>query len=113
MGSLLPLVRVGNIGTILEVSLTKPLDPAVPTGTRIPVDLTTSTSVRIILKKPDRTELTNTAIIKAPPGTDGVIQFTDAVGIFDKRGRWQIRGEVTFSGGNLFKGSWDGFNVGE
>ncbi len=113
MGSLLPLVRVGNIGTILEVTLTKPQNPAVPTGPRDPVDLTTSTQVRIILKSPDKTESTKISIIKNPPGTDGIIQFTDATGVFDARGRWQIRGEVTFASGNLFKGSWDGFNVGE
>ncbi|HEC65435.1 MAG TPA: hypothetical protein ENI23_09080 [bacterium] len=113
MGSLLPQIRVGNIGTILEVTLTKPLDPSDPTGTRIPVDLTTSTNVSITIKKPDKTEFTNTATIKTPPGVDGVIQFIDSTGVFDQRGPWQIRGEVTFSGGNFFKGSWGSFNVAE
>ena len=30
-----------------------------------------------------------------------------------KRGRWKVRGIVNYASGNVFKGSWEPFTVGE
>ncbi len=105
-------VKVGNIGTVLEVTLKEPTDPDTPQGATSPVDLTTSTALLIKLRKPTGGTINATATVKNPPGTDGVMIHTDSTGIFTDKGRWQARGEATFTGGNFFQGSWNGFYVG-
>ena len=48
----------------------------------------------------------------------GVLTYTDTGGsVFNhanaKRGRWKVRGIVNYASGNVFKGSWEPFTVGE
>lgn len=120
MVNIIPDIKKGNIGTILKCTITKP-DPSVAeedyTGAenqRIAVDLTTSTSVQIEVEKPNGQRLgPYTATITNPPGTDGIIEYTDTTGIFDVKGRWKARGIATFSTGYTFKGTWKGFPVGD
>lgn len=103
-------VRVGNIGTDIIVDMTK-----IVNNVEQALDLNNPaiSSATIELRKPRGTIVTVNASILNIPGTNGKIHHTDGVGIFDKRGRWQIRGTVNYAGGGIFKGSWTGFTVGE
>ena len=102
------LVRLGNIGTTFTATVTK-----VVSNSDVAVDLTNSTLVQLEFEKDDGTRIVKTATIVTPPGTDGIINFKDIVGILDTIGRWKIRGIATFSNGDFFKGSWKGFHVAE
>jgi len=107
-------IKVGNKGTITTITMTKP-DPSNPT-VRIPVDLSTATGANALVirfKKPTGGEVTLTASKVNPPGVNGKMRATDDVGIFTVRGRWSVRGEATFDTGNILKGSWRGFTVGD
>lgn len=110
MSTLVPSVKIGNIRTVLNCTITEETgqDPVV----RSPVDLSNSTLVEMEFEKPDGSRLDKvTATIKTPPGADGVIEYTDTVGIFDVTSRWKVRGVVTFSDGGFFSGTWTGFIV--
>lgn len=98
-------IRVGQIGTIITVNMTQ-----IVSGADVSIDLTTCNLAQIDLRKPDNTIVTVNASILSP-ATAGLIRYTDSAGLFDIRGRWQIRGRVSFVGGNTFPGSWVGFNV--
>lgn len=102
------LVRLGNIGTTFQATVTK-----VVSGSDVAVDLTTSTLVQLEFEKDNGVRSVVTATILNPPGTDGIITFKDTTGILDRIGRWKIRGIATFVNGDLFKGSWKGFHVAE
>lgn len=107
MSTVNPSIKVGNLRTLLRCTITE-----VSGGSRVAVDLSTSSKVEIELEKPDGSRLdTITASIQNPPGSDGIINHTDTTGIFDQKGRWKIRCIVTFSDGSYFKGSWHGFIV--
>lgn len=118
MVNIIPDIKVGNIGTKLRVQITKVKDSIPPdeiTGDeseREPVDLTTATDTWIELEKPkgNRPPLLVAIIIDA---VNGIIEHDDTVGVFDKDGRWKIRGVVQFDSGNLFNGTWTGFLVGD
>lgn len=102
-------VRIGNIGTQIILNMTE-----VVTGVEQAVDLSSGVStVTIDIRKPRGTIVNLASSILNPPGTDGKIHHIDSVGIFDRRGRWQARGIINFSNGNIFKGSWAGFQVGQ
>ena len=103
-------IRIGNIGTDLIVKMTELVN-----GVETTVDLSTFTfsSLQIQVRKPRGAITTLTASILNAPGTDGKIHVVDGAGIFDRRGRWQIRGVMNITGGNVFKGSWAGFQVSE
>jgi len=103
-------VRIGNIGTDLIVSLTE-----LANGVEVAVDLSTFsiTTLEIQLRKPRGVITTLTASILNGAGTDGKIHVVDGTGVFDRRGRWQMRGVMKLVGGNVFKGSWSGFQVSE
>ena len=103
-------IRLGNVGTDLIVNMTEIVNNQ---EQALDLDNPTISSSTIELRKPRGTIVSLTSSIVNSPGTDGKIHHTDGVGIFDKRGRWQIRGVVNYSGGGLFKGSWTGFTVGE
>ena len=110
--------RVGNIGTHVVVTIKK-RDPENP-SVFIPVDLTPVTprgNVKIEFARPDSSKQIKDASIK-DPAISGVIELTDDDGdIFNhsraKHGPWQQRGIVTFSNGDIFKGSWELYPVGE
>lgn len=99
------IIRVGNVGTTIIVSIVK-----VDTGVVVPVDLTGNSKVQVDLRKPSGKILEFTAAVFGLE-TDGKIIVNDNIGIFDKRGRWAVRGVVEYSSGNTFKGSWVGFPV--
>jgi len=102
-------VRIGNKGTQIILTMTE-----VVAGVETAVDLSAGVStVQIETRKPRGTITTLTASILNLPGTDGKIHHIDSTGIFDRRGRWQTRGIINYSNGNLFKGSWAGFQVGQ
>jgi len=118
MVNIIPDIKVGNIGTRLRVRLTKVMDSIAPedvTGDpsqREPVNLATATTVWVALEMPKgkRKPLLVATIIDSP---NGLIEYVDTNGVFDVDGRWKIRGVVQFFSGNLFKGTWTGFLVGD
>ena len=99
------MIRIGNIGTVIDVTLQNASAQA--------VNLSTSTSLKIDMRKPDGELIELTGAVKNGSGTDGIITHTDSTGVFNKRGRWQARGRANFSGGDILKGSWVGFSVAE
>jgi hypothetical protein len=103
-------IRTGNIGTDLIVNMTEVINNQEQARDLDNPPITSST---IELRKPRGTIISLSSSIVNAPGTDGKIHHTDGVGIFDKRGRWQIRGVLNYAGGGIFKGSWTGFTVGE
>lgn len=116
MVNIIPEIKVGNIGTRLRVRMTKVKDDVeVVKGVeseREPIDLATAqiTWIELEIPKGKRLPLLVATIIDAP---NGLIEFIDSVGIFKVDGRWKIRGIVKFNSGNLFKGTWTGFSVGD
>ena len=103
-------VRVGNVGTEFNVTMTEVVNN-VEVVIDFAVDALDSSSIEI--RKPRGQTSLLTSAIKNPPGNDGIITATDGTGIFDVRGRWACRGVLNFTGGNIFKGSWAGFTVGD
>jgi len=103
------IVRVGNVGTQINVDLQK-VDPN--TKALLPVNLSNGIA-RIDLRKPNGKVFEIDAIKTNPPGVDGKMFIIDIVGLFTVRGRWAVRGVLDMSNGNIFKGSWCGFPVDE
>ena len=99
------MIRIGNIGTVIDVTL--------QTAGGTAVNLSTSNALKIDMRKPDGELLELTGAVKNGSGTDGIITHTDSTGVFNKRGRWQARGRANFTGGDILKGSWVGFTVAE
>lgn len=117
MVNIIPDIKVGNIGTKLRVRITQ-VDSSIPpdqiTGDesqRVPVDLSTATNTWVELEKPKGNRLLLPATIV--DAINGVIEHDDTVGVFDVDGRWKVRGIAEFDTGNLFKGTWTGFLVGD
>lgn len=98
-------IRLGQLGTIITIEMTQVINNA-----DVAIDLSTATLAQIDFKKPDNTITTVSATILSP-ATSGLIRYIDNTGIFNLRGRWQVRGKVTFVNGNFFPGSWIGFPV--
>ena len=99
------MIRIGNIGTVIDVTL--------QTAGGTAVNLSTSNALKIDMRKPDGELVELTGAVKNGSGTDGIITHTDSTGVFNKRGRWQARGRANFTGGDILKGSWVGFTVAE
>lgn len=83
--------RIGDVGAILEVTLTNK-------GTV--VDLTGNSVLEIILKKPDGTKLTKTGVLSGLP-TAGVIKYTTVAGDLNQSGEWKIEAHVTIPSGDF------------
>ena len=98
-------IRLNQLGTIITINMTQ-----VQNNADVAIDLTTASLAQIDFKRPDNTITTVSANILAP-ATAGVIRYTDNTGIFTLRGRWQVRGKITFVNGSFFPGSWTGFPV--
>lgn len=77
-------VRVGDIGTILEVTLTE--DGAA-------VNISTATTIEIKLKPPEAATKTKTATFSTD-GSDGKIRYITISGDIDEEGQWRIQGHV-------------------
>ena len=103
-------VRVGNIGTDIIITVSRNVNG---TLSAVPLDEPAIESASIEVRNPRGTITTVPASILQLPGTNGQIHHVDGTGIFDKRGRWQVRGTVIYPNGNKFSGSWSGFTVGE
>jgi hypothetical protein len=83
-------IRVGDIGTVFEVSL---VDDGVA------VDLTGITVKNLIFKKPDGTVVTKIGTVYGVPA-NGVLRYTTLTGDLDKDGCWQIQAQITLPGGS-------------
>jgi hypothetical protein len=101
-------IHVGQIGTILNTTVTK-----IVSDVETPVDLSTTSTCEIELQKPDGTLLSPFTATFVTDGTDGQITYTDMTGVFDVTGRWMIRGVINYASGAKFMGSWTGFSVDE
>lgn len=106
------IIRVGNVGTQINVQLMKVVEPVTDPPTLEAVNLTNGTA-QIDLRKPNGKVFEIDAIKDNPPGVDGKMHIIDTDGIFTVRGRWAVRGVLNMSNGNIFKGSWCGFPVDE
>ena len=104
-----PNVKVGNVGTQFKCTMKKP-DPD-DISTLIALDLTGNSALQVEFENPKGLRSVKTGSAVSNPAIDGKIQYTDSVGIFNVRGRWKVRGVVTYSSGNKFYGSWVGFQV--
>jgi hypothetical protein len=83
-------IHVGDIGTTLIVTILE--DGSV-------VDISSASSLQIIIKKPDATTLTKTGVFTTD-GTDGKMQYVSIAGDFDQSGNYRIQGKVNLSSGN-------------
>ena len=105
--------RVGNVGTIVEMSMKELVGSSLGN-----LNLSTTSALQIEFKLPNGLLQTVTSAVKNSPGSDGIMTFTDSAGaVFNssnaQMGTWEARGVVNYSSGNTFKGSWAGFQVGE
>jgi len=93
-------LRVGDINvqllaTILEDGL--------------PVNLTTATSMQLLIRKPSGTLLTISPSFFTD-GSDGKIYYNTASGDLDEEGMWKIQGSVAISSG-LYRSTIKNFQV--
>ncbi len=107
---IVPDIKKGNIGTQLKCTMTKP-DPN-DSSARIAVDISNNNTIQIELENP-RGKRTLLSATLTNTGTDGKMYHTDSAGVFDRTGRWRVRGVVTYNSGFKFQGTWTGFNVGD
>jgi len=93
-------IHVGDAGTDIQIEI---FDTDI-TGTNVILDLTGSTNHKVIVYDPSgNLEVTLTASILTPPGTDGIISAINSdSALFDEEGLWEFKGEITESGGNIF-----------
>lgn len=85
-------IHIGDIGTVFEVTLKDGVDI---------VDISGATVLQIIFEKPDKTIITNTAVLSSG-GVDGKMKYTISLASeLDIKGNWKIQGKVT-----LPTGSW-------
>ena len=106
-------IRVGNKGTIIDVTMYE-----VVGDTQTVLNLAGAASFQFEFKRKNGSTHLVTATPKNGAGGDGILTYTDTTGtIFAhslaKKGRWEVRGIVTYANANVFKGSWEGFTVGE
>ena len=83
-------IHVGDIGTTLIVTILE-------NGSV--VDISSATSLQIVIRKPDATTLTKTGVFTTD-GTDGKMQYVSIAGDFDQSGNYRIQGKVELTGGN-------------
>lgn len=83
-------VRVGDIGTIFEVTCKK------EDGTA--QDISTATTRQILFKKPGGSILTKTGTL-VNTGSDGKMKYKTLAADIDEAGSWEIQGRVVLSAG--------------
>ena len=106
-------IRVGNKGTIIDVTMYE-----VVANVQSILNLSLAQSFQFEFKRKNGSTQLVTATVKTGTGTDGVLTYIDTTGVIfahslAKKGRWSIRGVITYANGNIFKGSWQSFTVGE
>ena len=77
-------VRVGDVGTIFEMSITSCGEI---------VDISSATLREITFVKPDGTKVAQTAVFSTD-GIDGKIRYTIVAGDIDMPGTWKTQGYV-------------------
>jgi hypothetical protein len=85
-------IHVGDIGTTLIGTFSD-------SGTA--VDISTASSIEMIIKKPDQTKLTKTATF-VTDGTDGKVQYITIAGDIDQAGNYKIQGKVVYGGATYY-----------
>jgi len=76
------------------------------------VDLSTATSLQIIIQDPDGTETTVTASVLNAPGTDGYMRYLNqSSALLNQGGIWKYRAKITFSDGGVFQSNNASFEV--
>ena len=96
-----PPVHVGDIGTIFELTVE---------DCNGVVDISTATTLEIIFRKPDGTQVINLACLSGT-GVDGKMRYKTTVSTeIDQEGDWLMQGRVEF-GADDFKTTVVGFNV--
>jgi hypothetical protein len=65
------------------------------------VDISSATSIEMILKKPDQTTVTKTAVFSTN-GTDGQMAYTVVSGDLDQSGNYKIQGKVEIAGSTFY-----------
>lgn len=84
-------MHVGDIGTVLEVTLY---------DSGVVVDISSATVKQFIFKKPDRTTATKAASFSTN-GTDGKLRYTTIANDLDIAGDWELQVYV-----ELLAGKW-------
>jgi len=82
-------IHVNDIGTTLECTIK---------DNGVIVDLSSATSLRVILKSPDNRKLNKQAVITNPPGTDGKMEYVTIDGDLESDGDWELQGIVEIGG---------------
>jgi len=85
-------IHANDVGTQLVVTVKD--DGAI-------VDISSATSLIIVLKKPDQTTQNKTAILYSD-GTDGKMTYSTILGDLDQPGNYKIQGIVHLSGGTYY-----------
>ena len=109
------VIRIGNKGTIIDITM---YEVSANGSSATVVNLSQGNAFQFEFMRKDGSTQIVTATVKTGSGTDGVLTYTDTGGaVFNhanaKRGRWKVRGIVNYASGNVFKGSWEPFTVGE
>lgn len=101
-------VHVGDKNTDLQLLVE---DTGV-SDTNSVVDLSTATTLEMVIQDPDGTETTVTASVLNAPGTDGYMRYlnSDAT-LFNQAGLWKYRAKITFSDGGIFQSNNGEFEV--
>ena len=94
------VVRVGDIGTVFQVTLKD-------CGTV--VNISGASTLEMIFVKPDGTKLTKTASL-VTDGTDGKLKYTTISGDIDTAGVWVRQCHVVIAAGEFYS-SIDSFTV--
>ena len=106
------LPRVGQFGTLFEATVQEP-DGA---GGFIAVSLANQSGSTIEIQRPNESIISKAAIVKNPPGGDGILQYQEPLAgpsIFDVDGLWHFRAVAIFTDSSRFPGSWQEQLVGK
>jgi hypothetical protein len=93
-------IHVGDVGTQLIAT--------VKNGTSV-VDISSASSLVIILKKPDGESYEKTALLYSD-GTDGKMHYVSVFGDFNAAGKYKIQGRVSIDGAT-YSSSVESFTV--
>lgn len=85
----MPDINLGDIGTVLSITV-------LSARTGQPLDLSTATTLEILLQRPDFTNMVKTATSSSP--TTGVLQAVVGQGDISMAGTWHVRAHVAGPG---------------
>ncbi|MAK37644.1 MAG: hypothetical protein CMC15_15910 [Flavobacteriaceae bacterium] len=85
-------IHVNDVGTTLIGTV---LDSGVA------VDISSASSIQMLIKKPDQTTLTKTASFNSD-GTDGKMKYVTISGDIDQAGNYKIQGKVVLGTATYF-----------